>query len=234
MTQPRPTKLRSWIDTIVALSAEVVGLLAQVLLIVLGVNYLVKEDTDELEFGRLVLWAIVATIYLATTVLWVNIDLRVRREDNTFVRRLTAIAPVRWFSVVVTFCSSIVGLAAAVTLILTRDTPDHLAHYELAAVWAMLASWAMFHWGYARIYYSIYHRNRHEPQLIFPRTENPRLVDFIYFAFTNGTSFAASDVAVATTRMRWTVVWHTTMSFFFNALIIVLTMNTISGGFAGL
>jgi uncharacterized membrane protein len=30
--------------------------------------------------------------------------------------------------------------------------------------------------------------------------------------------------------MRWTVVWHTTLAFFFNALIIVLTMNVISNG----
>ncbi len=30
-----------------------------------------------------------------------------------------------------------------------------------------------------------------------------------------------------TTRMRWTVLWHTTLGFFFNALIIVLAVNTI-------
>ena len=39
-----------------------------------------------------------------------------------------------------------------------------------------------------------------------------------------------SDVQVMTTRMRWTVVWHTTFAFFFNALIIALTMNVISNG----
>jgi uncharacterized membrane protein len=34
-------------------------------------------------------------------------------------------------------------------------------------------------------------------------------------------------VQVMTTRMRWTVVWHTTLSFFLNAMIIVLAVNTI-------
>src|SRR5690606_1165793 len=106
--------------------------------------------------------------------------------------------------------------------------------FELVAVWAMLASWAMFHWGYSRIYYAIYHNRESEKPLLFPATEHPRLTDFVYFSFTNGTSFAPSDVIVTTSRMRWTVVWHTTFRFFFNALIIVLTMNTISGGFAAL
>ena len=39
-----------------------------------------------------------------------------------------------------------------------RDDPDHLAIYELAAVWTMLVSWALFHWGYARVYHGKYLR----------------------------------------------------------------------------
>ena len=44
-----------------------------------------------------------------------------------------------------------------------------------------------------------------------------------------GTTFAASDVEVLSTRLRWTVVWHSVLSFFFNGLIIVLALNTITG-----
>jgi len=58
------------------------------------------------------------------------------------------------------------------------------------------------------------------------------MVDFVYFSFTVGSSFAASDVTVLSSRTRWTVVWHSVSSFFFNGLIIVLALNTImSNGF---
>ena len=210
---------------------EAVGILAQVLLIVAGLRYLLIDDGESAENLRLLAWCIVATVYLAGTVLWLNLYLRLRDDDELLIRRASASAAFRLFSTVVTFTSSFVGLAAATSLILTRGDPDHLSGYELIAVWAMLASWAMFHWGYARIYYARYHHRESDRPLRFPGTEHPRLTDFVYFSFTNGTSFAPSDVSVATSRMRWTVVWHTTLSFFFNALIIVLTMNTISGGF---
>ena len=44
-----------------------------------------------------------------------------------------------------------------------------------------------------------------------------------------GTSFTPNDVETAP-PIRWTVVWHSVLSFFFNAFIIVLAMNTIMGG----
>ena len=87
-------------------------------------------------------------------------------------------------------------------------------------------SWALFHWGFARIYDRRYRRSE-VPPLIFPGTDTPRLPDFVYFSFTNATTFSVSDVLVQSSRMRWTVVWHTTFSFFLNALIIVLAFSTI-------
>lgn len=213
---------------------EGLGALIQVLLVVLGARYLFSDEGEEFENAVLLLWSFVATLYLAFTVIGLNVDLRMHREDHRLLKRASASAVVRIFSTIVTFTSSLVGLTAATELILTRGTTGHASIYELIAVWAMLASWALFHWGYARIYYSSYHKHEAERPLRFPETTHPRLIDFVYFSFTNGTSFAPSDVSVATTRMRWTVVWHTSFSFFFNALIIVLTMNTISGGFASL
>src|SRR5690606_22837454 len=108
-----------------------------------------------------------------------------------------------------------------------QDAADPLL--EFSASWTMLLSWALFNWGFARIYYSRYHRAA-EPPLLFPGTNEPRLTDFVYFSFTNATTFGTSDIQVVTSRMRWTVIWHTTFAFFFNALIIVLSMNVIAKG----
>ena len=213
---------------------EALGALVQLVLVYAGLRYLFVDDETLNEQARLLAWCAIATIYLAGTVFWLNIDLRVNDDDHRFMRRTSRHPLVAVFSAIVTFSSSLVGLSAAVTVIVGPEDPDYFNLYDLVAVWAMLASWAMFHWGYSRIYYAAYHNRQAEKPLIFPGTEHPRLIDFVYFSFINGTSFAPSDVMVATTRMRWTVVWHSTFSFFFNALIIVLTMNTISGGFEGL
>ena len=218
-------------NNVITIIIEALGALVQLLLVWAGLDYLFVDDVTADEQGRLLIWCIIATVYLAGTVFWLNIDLRVNDDDHQFMRRTSRHPIVAIFSSVVTFSSSFVGLSAAVTVIVGTDDPEYFGIFDLIAVWAMLASWAMFHWGYSRIYYAAYHNRQHEKPLIFPETEHPRLIDFVYFSFINGTSFAPSDVMVATTRMRWTVVWHSTFSFFFNALIIVLTMNTISGGF---
>ncbi|XPP26785.1 MAG: DUF1345 domain-containing protein [Leucobacter sp.] len=231
-TPPKPSARSRW-GTALTLIVETVGLLTQLLLVAAGIDYLLTEDGEFSEAMRLLGWCALGTLYLMATVVWLNIDLRVRRQDDALQRRLLSLPAIRWFSTLVTFSSSLVGLSAAFTLIVIRDDPEHLVFSEFAAVWAMLVSWAMFHWGYARIYQSRYDRAVGDRPLIFPGSAAPRITDFVYFAFTIGTSFANSDVTITDSRMRWSVVWHTTFSFFFNALIIVLTMNTIVGGLGG-
>jgi uncharacterized membrane protein len=100
---------------------------------------------------------------------------------------------------------------------------------DAVGVWAMLLAWGFFHWGFAQIYYQRYW-STDQPMLRFPGTEHPRFIDFVYFAYTLGTTFAASDVEVLSTRMRWTIVWHSVLSYFFNGLVIVLALNTIMSG----
>ncbi len=216
------------------LSGEIVGWIAQIALLWVGARYVLIDDGDEIdETLRLFGWCLIGTGYLTFTAVWMHLSVRFSDHDHPLFRRLAGFPLLRWFSLIVTFASSAVGLTAALTLILVRDDPDHLAIYELAAVWTMLVSWALFHWGYSRVYHGKYLRSTGQAPLDFPGTSEPRLADFVYFSFSNGTSFSVSDVVVTTTKMRWTVVWHSAFSFFFNALIIVLSMNTIAGGLQG-
>ncbi len=212
---------------------ESVGVLMQVALIAIGLEFIFAFD-DDTQFGALILWCVLATVYLAGTVLWLNIDLRTREDDHVFIARASSARLMALLATASAFLSSAVGLVAAVALLVMRQEPDHLAIAEVIPLWAMLLSWAMFHWGYARLYHSRCLRAAPAQPIRFPGTDNPRLTDFVYFSFTNGTTFGVSDSMVNDSKMRWTVVWHTTLSFFFNALIIVLTMNTIAGGFQGL
>lgn len=220
------------LGSVLSLGGEALGVLAQLLLVWVGAAYVWGAD-DELDSLRLLAWCLVATCYLGATILGLNILVRLDRPDPRSTRTLIGHPLMRLLSMVLGFGASALGLTVAISLITDLGNEVHDPFSELSAIWAMLLSWAMFNWGFARIYFSRYHRAVDRSggrPLEFPGTPEPRLVDFVYFSFTNATTFAVSDVQVTSTRMRWTVVWHTTTAFFFNALIIVLTMNVIANG----
>jgi uncharacterized membrane protein len=91
----------------------------------------------------------------------------------------------------------------------------------------ILLSWAfihtMFALHYAHEYYSI--NGGKGGGLTFPHEPNPDYWDFIYLAFSIGTSFEVSDVAITSKRIRRTVMVHGIVSFFFNVTLIALTVG---------
>lgn len=64
--------------------------------------------------------------------------------------------------------------------------------------------------------------------LEFPHEAHPTTVDFFYFSFTLGTSFAVSDVTVTTPSMRWHVMMHSVLSFFYNAVVLALAVGVLT------
>lgn len=224
---------RSRIDrqvfTVLAIAGEVIGLLMQLLLVWVGAFTIWGDGTPEGDTLLRITWCVIASTYLFATVIWLNILVRFESPDPRAIRVLIGHPLTRVLSTFVGLGASLVGLTVAIDLIanINSDESDWIA--VLSSVTAMLLSWAMFNWGYARIYYSRYHRSPHVG-LKFPGTPEPRLVDFVYLSFTNATTFAVSDVQVTSTRMRWTIVWHTSMAFFFNAIIVALTINVITNG----
>ena len=187
------------------------------------------DPDDPNDIGLLLAWCMVASLYLGATALTLTALAWSGRPDAKLTQRIIGHPLSRWLSVIFTFGSSVIGLSVAIQLMANLGLDSRDALLEIIGVWAMLLSWVMFNWGYARIYLSRYLRAK-QPPLVFPGTPDPRLVDFAYFAFTNATNFSVSDVQVTDSHMRWTVVWHTTLAFFFNALIIGLTINLLING----
>ncbi|WP_440312289.1 DUF1345 domain-containing protein [Leucobacter chromiireducens] len=216
------------LGTTLSVGGEILGIGAQIVLIWLG-WLLLWGPEDGFDLGAMLTWCLVATLYLSFTIFALNILVRVGDPNPAATRVLVGHPLTRALSTLISLGASAVGLSVAIDLITSIGQDQHEPVSEFIAVWAMLLSWAMFNWGYARVYFSRYHRAA-SPPLEFPGTPDPRLVDFVYLAFTNATTFAVSDVKVVDSRMRWTIVWHTTLAFFFNALIIVLTMNVIANG----
>ncbi|GAA5202341.1 DUF1345 domain-containing protein [Microbacterium jejuense] len=209
-----------------AVIVRVVDLLVQLALIWLGLVVFFADD-DAGTVLALAGWSALGALYWLASVIAVAVTVR-RPHDAAprWVARVDLHPVVNAVTVSATFLASLVGIIAATEILLLRDDPDWAGWVEPVAVFAMLLSWALYHWGFARIYERRY-RRAVVPPLVFPGSGTPRLADFVYFAFTNATNFSVSDVQVMTTRMRWSVVWHTTTSFFLNALIIVLAFSTI-------
>ncbi|MBB2975825.1 putative membrane protein [Microbacterium endophyticum] len=220
-----PTHQRHTGALVIAL--RLADIVVQIALIAIGSLFLLGDASAEAVVGWLLLWCSVGSLYWVATVAisaW-TVEHPVPRE-SAVAEALDQWPAVRWITTIANLTASSMGLWAAAVLILFRDDPDWAGTVKVVAVWAMLLSWALFHWGFTRVYQRRYNAAIEKP-LRFPATEHPRLVDFLYFSFTCGTAFSVSDVEVRTTSMRWIVMWHTVIGFFLNALIIVLAVNTI-------
>jgi uncharacterized membrane protein len=66
--------------------------------------------------------------------------------------------------------------------------------------------------------------------LDFPGTKEPDYWDFIYFSFTAGMSFAASDVNVTSNAVRRVLVVQCLLAFVFNIGALAFSVNVLAGG----
>ena len=237
-------------------TGRVLNLLALAVIVAFGVLFIFADEESWFQLTSLAIWCLLSTTYL---IVWLVILGRLSRTVwHSSATLIGMRPPSRLASMIVTILSSLIGVAAASELLVLRDDPDFTATIDFLGVWAMLLAWGFLHWGFAQIYYRLYHVGRsggrrhraaappvdeaasgpavpdaaapeRERLLRFPATENPGLLDFVYVAYMIGTSFTPNDVETSP-RIRWTVVWHSVLSYFFNGFIIVLALNTIMSG----
>ena len=134
------------------------------------------------------------------------------------------------------------AVAAAILLAITielhgiRDQSTGAAglRVSLAGVTILLA-WlfmnTMFALHYAHFYYVDADGAAHEPAggLAFPGGKEPDYWDFLYFSFVIGMTFQVSDVQIESHNFRRTGLAHGVLAFFFNVVILALTINIIAG-----
>ena len=91
--------------------------------------------------------------------------------------------------------------------------------------WLLVGVLFCFH--YAHMYYLSASR---VPPLRFPDDEKePDYWDFLYFSFTISVAVQTSDVGVMTRGMRKLVLGHSVLNFFFNLVILGLSINIAAG-----
>jgi len=110
-------------------------------------------------------------------------------------------------------------------------------HVALVAA-TIFSAWTFIHTMFALHYAGEYYARSRDPDgaverggLRFPGNDNPGWIEFLYQAFVIGCSFATSDVNVTTSAMRAACFVQSTVSFFFNTIILALTINIGAGFF---
>jgi len=124
---------------------------------------------------------------------------------------------------------SIVLLLAMLVELPEARKGDVLAKAELVGTLAMgwLFTNLVFMLHYAHMYYRT-ETGQPRGGLEFPETPEPDFWDFLYFSFTAGMSFAASDVDVHRGDIRKVVILQSLLSFVFNIGALAFCINVLA------
>jgi uncharacterized membrane protein len=111
---------------------------------------------------------------------------------------------------------------------------EHRILWWVVCLAGVVGSWILNHtsWTlrYARMYYR---RTRHSGEerivggLAFPGEQEPDDLDFAYFAFTIGSCFQTSDIAITSRSIRRVALIHAIQSFAYNTMVIAFMLNAM-------
>jgi uncharacterized membrane protein len=154
-------------------------------------------------------------------------------RESTEMRRLAAESDAgRTMLLVVTFVLSAVVLVAVIAELGLRGTLSLTE--KLLIVASLLLAWtfgnAVYTLHYAHLYYLPNDAGKDCGGLEFPKTPEPLMSDFVYFAFTLGVAVQTSDVQVTSRRMRKIVILHSVIGFFFNLGVLALAISLLGSG----
>jgi len=121
----------------------------------------------------------------------------------------------------------------------TKGLPPNLLflHLGLSAL-TIVGSWMQVHTIFTMHYAHSYYGNRRNKQhgtysqakgLDFPGDDEPDFKDFLYFSFGIGMTCQVADVQTTSRSMRYLVLFHSVLSFFFNTAILAMSVNIIAG-----
>ena len=107
-------------------------------------------------------------------------------------------------------------------------------HVTLSGV-TVICSWLLMHTMFALHYAHYYYRHDSATTsegtggLDFPSENQPDYWDFLYFSFIIGMTCQVSDVEITSRTIRRLALVHGVLTFFFNTVILALSINIIAG-----
>ncbi|RAX22444.1 DUF1345 domain-containing protein [Actinomyces sp. Z5] len=224
--------------------SSTVGLVVEALLIILALVSIIGGNSDLAAYCSAA-WVLLALTYV-TSLVWAAWRRRVLPEDLEIREPALKLHP-RLVSLLGS-APVIAALMGLINVLVGANIPQELVDqlssvhsaeetesliriiqvvFTVMTILMAVLGWALLHLGYARHYERLDHL--YGPALQFPGTADPDLTDYVYFSLTVGTTFATSDVAVTSRRLRWTVAVHSVFAFFYNAIVLVVAFKFITG-----
>ncbi|ANZ41749.1 hypothetical protein BBK82_43200 [Lentzea guizhouensis] len=191
-------------------------------LALLGIPIFLAEVNDT---RWIALWDLIAIVYLAIRVIRLGRGKRAGDDQGAWVKSALG----RRSGTLFTLFTSLVGITSGLTIVLIEEGTQAAALAKALGVLAVLLAWAILHFGYADRYAQAYYSALPEKLLVFPGTEHPTYIDFAYFSFTVGTTFAVSDVESRTSGIRLRILAHGVLSFIYNTAMLGIAIGVISG-----
>lgn len=112
-------------------------------------------------------------------------------------------------------------------------SPEILTLHVTLAGMTVISSWLLIHTmftlHYAHLYYREHNSEDDTKSLDFPSENQPDYWDFLYFSFVIGMTCQVSDVQIASRSMRRLALIHGILTFFFNTVILAISINIVAG-----
>jgi uncharacterized membrane protein len=207
-------------------------------LVALGIGFAFFSETAGSDLAYLAGWDVLVVCYLATGFA-VARHRRMRADPARPGDGLGRLLSSARLSFGFTMAVSLIGILSLDSALSYGGNVPYGKEIRFSGGFAIVAAWLLLHAGYAAFYASRYYEGeavggaaggpRVRGGLEFPHCTAPMATDFLYFAFTVGTSFAVSDVNVTTQAMRWHVMVHSVLAFFYNAVVLAAAIGFLTG-----
>jgi uncharacterized membrane protein len=197
--------------------------------------FLIEPRQYQLSTRLLIAWGVGTWLYIVLSLIMMSgaTEQSIRKhalvgDESRFV--ILALASV----------AALASLGAIVAeLAALKDTVGLLkyAHLALAGL-TIVSAWTFIHLIFAQHYAHEFYIERDDEQslpdelaggLQFPGTAKPIFIDFLYFSFVIGVASQTADVDTTSHPMRQVTLAHCILAFFFNTIILALTINIAAG-----
>jgi uncharacterized membrane protein len=110
------------------------------------------------------------------------------------------------------------------------DSKSKMNWSVASAAASMVLSWLFLAVNFAQEYAHQYviKSQQQDGGLLFPGTHEPDYWDFLYFSLVLSMACQTSDVQITSSHLRRLVLLHSVMAFFFNVVIIAITINVVA------
>ena len=173
---------------------------------------------------------LIAGVAFFTTHLAAMAGLAAPSKHETFRQRACRGDEGLWLIAVITGLVVTISLSAVFSLLNHQERPGTLqlglAMISVPLGWLTVHTVLAFH--YAHAWFG--EGNLEDASgsgISFPGGGEPKAWDFLYYSFAVGMTAQVSDVSVTTTRMRQLTLGHSVFSFFYNTIILALTVNAV-------